>query len=131
MAQISLNLTDYDVTPIHVAYEEALKDSKELNVAIMGSEMVGLVPLRALLQAADFYIKRDNLMILQEEDKVRLAIDRLGLSALHPFHPKYKQSFFLLSFFLKRLTNFLLKRKDHRVPIGFVQRGSSCPPHGG
>lgn len=89
MAQISLNLTDHDVTPIHVAYEEALKDSKEINVGIVGSEIVGLLPLRALLQAADYYISRDGLMMLEEEHKVRLAIDRLGLSALHPFHPKY------------------------------------------
>lgn len=88
LAQISLNLTDHDVTPIHLAYEEALKDARELNVALMGSEIVGLLPLRAVLQAADYYIARDNLMILEEEHKVRLAIDRLGFSALHPFDPK-------------------------------------------
>lgn len=89
MAQISLNLTDHDVTPIHVAYEEACKDARELNVGIVGSEIVGLVPLRAILQAADYYVEKESLMILEEEMKVRLAIDRLGLSALHHFDPKY------------------------------------------
>lgn len=89
MAQISLNLTDHDVTPIHAAYEEARNDAHQLNVAIMGSEIVGLVPLKAILQAADYYIEKEKLMLLEEEQKVRLAIDRLGLGALHPFHPKY------------------------------------------
>lgn len=88
MAQISLNLTDHDVTPIHAAYEEARNDAHQLNVAIMGSEIVGLVPLKAILQAADYYIEKEKLMLLEEEQKVRLAIDRLGLGALHPFHPK-------------------------------------------
>lgn len=88
IAQISLNLTDHDVTPIHTAYEEARKDAQQLNVAITGSEIVGLVPLKAILQAADYYVQHEKLMVLEEEQRVRLAIDRLGLSALHPFNPK-------------------------------------------
>ena len=88
IAQISLNLTDHDVTPIHSAYEEARKDAQQLNVAITGSEIVGLVPLKAILQAADYYVRTEKLLVLEEEQRVRLAIDRLGLSALHPFNPK-------------------------------------------
>lgn len=88
IAQISLNLTDHDVTPIHTAYEEAKKDAQQLNVAITGSEIVGLVPLKAILQAADYYVQQEKLMVLDEEQRVRLAIDRLGLGALHPFNPK-------------------------------------------
>lgn len=89
MAQISLNLTDHDVTPIHVAYEEARKDASQLRVGVTGSEIVGLVPLRAILQAADYYVEKEGLLILEEDMRVRLAIDRLGLSALHHFDPKY------------------------------------------
>ncbi|XP_046652431.1 formimidoyltransferase-cyclodeaminase-like [Daphnia pulicaria] len=88
IAQISLNLTDHDVTPIHTAYEEARKDAGQLNVAITGSEIVGLIPLKAILQAADYYVQKEKLMVLEEEQRVRLAIDRLGLAALHPFNPK-------------------------------------------
>jgi len=88
LAQISLNLTDHDVTPIHVAYEEARRDAEDLNVAITGSEIVGLIPLRALLQAADYYMEKEKLMILHEDQKVHLAINRLGLSSIHPFNPK-------------------------------------------
>lgn len=57
-------------------------------MAITGSEIVGLIPLRALLQAADYYIEKEKLMILHEDQKVHLAINRLGLSSLHPFDPK-------------------------------------------
>jgi glutamate formiminotransferase len=50
IAQVSLNITDHDVTPIHVAYEEVCKDAAALSLPVVGSEIVGLVPLKALLQ---------------------------------------------------------------------------------
>ena len=88
IAQISLNLTDMDLTPMHVAYEEAVKDAAELNLPVTGSEVVGLVPLSAMLDAAEFYIKKENLFILEEDQKVHLAINRLGLATISPFNPK-------------------------------------------
>ena len=54
-----------------------------------GSEVVGLVPLKAMLDAADYYIEKEGLFILHEDQKVHLAINRLGLSTLSPFNPKY------------------------------------------
>lgn len=50
--------------------------------------MVGLVPLKAMLDAAEYYIKKEDLIILEEDQKVHLAINRLGLSTLSPFNPK-------------------------------------------
>ncbi|XP_069950436.1 formimidoyltransferase-cyclodeaminase [Cherax quadricarinatus] len=88
IAQISINLTDFDVTPIHIAYEEAKKDAEKLNLAVTGSEIVGLVPLAAILRAAEHYIKKEKLFIVEEVQKVHLAINRLGLSTLSPFKPK-------------------------------------------
>lgn len=88
IAQISLNLTDMDVTPMHIAYDEAVKDAKQLGLAVTGSEIVGLVPLSALLDAAQFYMDREGLFVLDEDQKVHLAINRLGLSTLSPFNPK-------------------------------------------
>jgi len=88
IAQISLNLTDMDVTPMHVAYEEAKKDAAEIGVAVTGSELVGLVPLASLLDAAEFYMEKEGLMVLEEDQKVHLAINRLGLSTISPFNPK-------------------------------------------
>ncbi|KAL7646113.1 UNVERIFIED_CONTAM: hypothetical protein RMT77_003014 [Armadillidium vulgare] len=88
IAQISLNLTDFHVTPIHVAYEEAKKDAEELYLGVTGSEIVGLVPLESILMAAEYYIKKENLFIIDELQKVHLVINRLGLSTLSPFNPK-------------------------------------------
>ena len=88
MAQVSLNLDDYKITPMHVAFEECVKDARELNVAVAGSEVVGLLPLESILMAADYYIQKENLFILEEKNKVRLAIERLGLSSIRPFDPK-------------------------------------------
>lgn len=88
IAQISLNLTDMDKTPMHVAYEEAKKDAEELNIPVTGSEIVGLVPLSAMLDAAHYYMEKENLFIIHENQKVHLAINRLGLATLSPFNPK-------------------------------------------
>jgi len=88
IAQLSLNLTDMDLTPMHVAFEEAKKDAKELKIPVTGSEIVGLVPLKAMLDAADYYIEKENLFVLHEDQKVHLAINRLGLATLSPFNPK-------------------------------------------
>jgi len=88
IAQLSLNLTDMDQTPMHIAYEEAKKDAVELNIPVTGSEVVGLVPLQAMLDAADYYIEKENLFVLHEDQKVHLAINRLGLATLSPFNPK-------------------------------------------
>jgi len=88
MAQISVNLSDFDVTPIHVAYEEACADARAASLPVTGSEIVGLVPLRALLAAAQFYIEKEQLFVLGEDQQVQLAINRLGLTQLGPFDPK-------------------------------------------
>ena len=90
MAQVTVNLNDYRVTPIHVLYEEARKDAADLNVGVTGSEIVGLVPLEAILMAADYYIEKENLFILEEDQKVRLAVERLGLNSVAPFNPQEK-----------------------------------------
>ncbi len=88
MAQVTVNLTNYKVTPIHVLYEEVRKDAEELGLPVAGSEIVGIVPLDSLLMAADYYIDKENLFIYQEEQKLRLAIERLGLNSITPFKTK-------------------------------------------
>ncbi|BBO76947.1 hypothetical protein DSCW_43640 [Desulfosarcina widdelii] len=90
LAQVTVNLNDYTVTPIHVLYEEVKKDAADLNVGVAGSEIVGVVPLEAILMAAEYYIEKENLFILDEDQKVRLAVERLGLNSVAPFHPEEK-----------------------------------------
>jgi glutamate formiminotransferase/formiminotetrahydrofolate cyclodeaminase len=87
MAQVSMNLDDFKVTPPHVAFEEAVKEARALKLAVAGSEIVGLVPLQALLMAADHYIEAEGLLIVEERQKIRLAADRLGLGTVSPFVP--------------------------------------------
>ncbi|XP_077128542.1 formimidoyltransferase-cyclodeaminase-like [Ranitomeya variabilis] len=87
LAQVSVNILDYEMTPLHEVYKETHKDAKELSLPILGSQLVGLVPLQALLTSAEYYIKEENLFILEEEHKIRLVINRLGLDSLAPFEP--------------------------------------------
>ncbi len=90
MAQVTVNLLDYRVTPIHVLYEEVKKEAAALKVGVAGSELVGLVPLEPLLMAADYYIEKENLFIYQEDQKIRLAVERLGLNSVTQFIPQDK-----------------------------------------
>ncbi|XP_025096072.1 formimidoyltransferase-cyclodeaminase-like [Pomacea canaliculata] len=90
IAQISMNLVDFEVTGIHTAYEECCNKAEELNLGIIGSQIVGIVPLKALMDAADHFMKKENLFILEEDQKVRLVINRLGLNSLGQFLPKEK-----------------------------------------
>ncbi|XP_051283955.1 formimidoyltransferase-cyclodeaminase isoform X2 [Dicentrarchus labrax] len=88
IAQVSTNILDYELTPLHTVYEEIRRDAEDLKLPVVGSQIVGLIPLKALLDSADFYIQRDRLFILEEEHKVRLVISKLGLDSLGPFNPK-------------------------------------------
>jgi glutamate formiminotransferase/formiminotetrahydrofolate cyclodeaminase len=88
MAQVSINLDNYKITPPHIAYEECAADAKKMNLAVCGSELVGLIPLEAMLMAADYYIQKENLFILDEKQKIRLVIERLGLSSISQFIPE-------------------------------------------
>ncbi|HEY6906490.1 MAG TPA: glutamate formiminotransferase, partial [Ignavibacteriaceae bacterium] len=87
ITQVSINLTNYEVTPLHVAFEEVKKEAKRLGVEVDGSEIVGLVPLEALLQSGRFYSGDKS---LSDDELVDLAIEKLGLSTLNPFDKNQK-----------------------------------------
>jgi len=90
MAQVTVNLNNYNVTPIHVLFEAVKEEAKALGLAVAGSEIVGIVPLESLIMAADYYIEKENLFIYEEDQKVRLAIERLGLNSVATFNPQDK-----------------------------------------
>ena len=90
LAQVTVNLNNYLITPPHILFEEVKKEARKLNVAVTGSEVVGVVPLESILMAAEYYIEKENLFILDEDQKVRLAIERLGLNSVAPFKPEEK-----------------------------------------
>ncbi|XP_062845904.1 formimidoyltransferase-cyclodeaminase [Trichomycterus rosablanca] len=88
LAQVSTNILDFEVTPLYTVYEEICRDARELNLSVVGSQIVGLIPLKAVLDCAEFYMQKEKLFILEEEHKVRLVISKLGLNSLGPFDPK-------------------------------------------
>ncbi|MGQ9820065.1 MAG: glutamate formimidoyltransferase [Candidatus Kapaibacteriales bacterium] len=90
LAQVSINFTNYKVTPPHIVFEEIKKQAKELRVGVVGSELVGLIPLEAMLMAADYYIEKEDLFILEEDQKIKLVVDRLGLDSITKFDPNKK-----------------------------------------
>jgi glutamate formiminotransferase/formiminotetrahydrofolate cyclodeaminase len=91
VAQPSLNLTDITVTPVHVAFDEACKAAEERGIRVTGSELVGLIPKQALLDAADFYLKRQERSLgISEREKIKIAVKSLGLDDLGPFDPQKK-----------------------------------------
>ena len=88
IAQISLNLTDINVTPVHVAFDEACDKAQERGIRVTGSELVGLLPLRVLTDAADHYLrKQERSLGISEAEKVKIAVKSLGLDDLAPFDP--------------------------------------------
>lgn len=111
MAQVSMNLDNYKVTPPHIAFEECVKDAKELNLAACGSELVGLIPLEAMLMAAEYYIEKEKLFILDEKQKIRLVIERLGLSSIAPFIPE------------KRIIEYMIEKENAEPLASLSVRG--------
>jgi glutamate formiminotransferase/formiminotetrahydrofolate cyclodeaminase len=87
IAQVSINLVDYKTTSMHDAFEEVKKQARLLGINATGSELVGLAPLDAMLQAGKFYSNGEK---LSESEYVLLAIERLGLNQLEPFDAKKK-----------------------------------------
>ncbi|MFW5946889.1 MAG: cyclodeaminase/cyclohydrolase family protein, partial [Gemmatimonadota bacterium] len=102
------------------------RDAAELNVGVAGSEIVGLVPLEAILQAAGYYMERENLFILDERQKVRLVIDRLGLSSIQPFVPEEK----IIEYMVEGEQDGPLVRKTVRGFIDAVGARTSTPGGG-
>lgn len=90
IAQITANLIDYEVTSLVKVWEEVNERAKQYCLPICGSEIVGVLPLKAILDVADHYIKRENLLILEEELKVQYAVSKLGLNFLSEFKPREK-----------------------------------------
>lgn len=97
LAQVSMNLDNYEVTPPHVAFEAVAEEARKLKLAVAGSELVGLIPLEAMLAAAEHYIRREGLFIVDERQKIRLVAERLGLSSVTPFVPEKRIIEYMIS----------------------------------
>jgi glutamate formiminotransferase/formiminotetrahydrofolate cyclodeaminase len=88
IAQLSLNLTNIRTTPVHIAFDEACARAHDRGIRVTGSELVGLLPLRVLTEAADYFLKKQERSLgISDAEKVKIAVKSLGLDDLAPFDP--------------------------------------------
>ena len=97
IAQISYNLTNISITSMHEAFDETCKAAERRGLRVTGSELVGLIPLKAMTDAADFFLRKQNRSLgISEREKIKIAIKSLGLDDLKPFDPDQKIIEYLL-----------------------------------
>ncbi len=104
IAQISMNLTNISVTPVHVAFDEVCKKAQDRGIRVTGSELVGLIPLQSLLDAGKYFLRKQKRSVgIPEKDIIRIAVKSLGLEELGPFKPE------------ERIIEYLLKANDDKL----------------
>ncbi|MFK7808088.1 MAG: glutamate formimidoyltransferase [Saprospiraceae bacterium] len=91
VAQISMNLTNINISPLHKVFEECCKSADKRGMRVTGSELVGLVPLKVLLDAGRYFLKKQNRSIgVSDEEIIKIAVKTLGLDELGEFDPQKK-----------------------------------------
>lgn len=97
IAQISMNLTNINITPVHIAFDEVCKKANERGMRVTGSELVGLIPLKALTDAGKYFLKKQKRSAgVSERELIKIAVKSLGLDDLAPFNPNEKIIEYLL-----------------------------------
>ena len=126
IAQVSINLTDITITPLHVAFEEASKKAVERGLRVTGSELVGVVPLKAMLDAGKYFLnKQQRSTGISEREIIKIAIKSMGLDELAPFDPE------------KKIIEYILRDKSKKRLIDLTIEGfanetaSESPAPGG
>ena len=91
IAQISINLTNINITPVHIAFDEVCKKAEARGIRVTGSELVGLIPLKAMLDAGKYFLRKQKRSVgVSEKELIRIAIISMGLDELSPFKPEEK-----------------------------------------
>ncbi|MDQ3050569.1 MAG: glutamate formimidoyltransferase [Bacteroidota bacterium] len=89
IAQVSINITRFRETPLHLVFDETAKSAAERGIRVTGSEIVGLVPLSAMLEAGRFFLNRQQLSTgVSDAELIHIAIKSMGLDELGPFEPR-------------------------------------------
>ncbi len=126
IAQISYNLTNINITPVHIAFDETIKSATKRGLRVTGSELIGLIPLKAMLDAGDFFLRKQQRSLgISEKEKIKIAVKSLGLDDLKPFEPKEKIIEYLLKDPSKKLIDFTLDEFADETA------GESMAPGGG
>lgn len=121
VAQISMNLTDITVTSVHQAFEEVCRKAEERGIRVTGSELVGLVPLSAMLDAGRYFLEKQQRSTgVPDSELIKIAVKSLGLDELKPFDPA------------KRIIEYLINEDDRQLADltvrGFADETSSESP---
>ena len=91
IAQVSMNITDIEATPLHIAFEEVSRAAAARGMRVTGAEIVGLVPKSVLIDAGKFYLARQQRSLgIEEKEIIKIAVKSMGLDELKPFDPKEK-----------------------------------------
>jgi len=101
IAQISMNLTNINITPVHVAFDEVCKKAEARGIRVTGSELVGLIPLKAMLDAGKYFLKKQKRSTgLSEKELIKIAVRSMGLDELGKFNPQ------------ERIIEYMLQQKS-------------------
>lgn len=91
VAQISMNLVNYTITPVHVAFDEVCKSAQSRGLRVTGSELVGLIPLESMLEAGRYFLRKQNRSLgVSDAELIHIAVKSMGLDELAPFDPAKK-----------------------------------------
>ncbi len=91
IAQVSMNITDIALTPLHIAFDEVSRAANERGIRVTGTEIVGLVPKRTLIEAGKYFLRKQHRSVgIAESEIIRIAVKSMGLDELKPFKPEEK-----------------------------------------
>lgn len=97
IAQVSMNLTNISITPVHIAFDECVKSAYNRGMRVTGSELVGLIPLKAMLDAGAYFLKKQQRSTgVSEQELIKIAVKSMGLDELSPFKPEERIIEYLL-----------------------------------
>ncbi|GAB1309304.1 hypothetical protein KH5_19870 [Urechidicola sp. KH5] len=126
IAQISYNLTNISITSVHQAFDETVKSAADRGLRVTGSELIGLIPLQAMLDAADYFLRKQQRSLgISEAEKIKISVKSLGLDDLKPFNPQEK------------IIEYVMKEKQHQLVELSIKdfaeetAGESMAPGGG
>ena len=89
VAQVSMNLTNINITPVHIAFDECVKSAYNRGMRVTGSELIGLMPLKAILDAGKYFLlKQQRSTGVSEDEIIKIAVKSMGLDELVPFEPR-------------------------------------------
>lgn len=126
IAQISMNLTNMHTTPLHVAFDTCCERATARGMRVTGSELVGLVPLEAILEAGKYFLRKQQRSVgVSEAELIKIAVRSMGLDELSPFDPEKK----IIEY---RLRNINARKLVNMTVTGFaLETASESPAPGG